>query len=165
MFAALGIMKTTICAILLATLIQLPLGYFFTSVEGLVLGHGFIGTPSGIWLYLASVLLVSTILILFIGLPIYFVLKHFKLNTTINVAVVGFVIPALILCALNFGITNYEGYSAGENYYGTYRSTFVGGSRTIWGWVTLIEELVTYGIHGIIGATIFHKIYAKGRKA
>lgn len=54
--------------------------------------------------------------------------------------------------------------SAGENYYGTYRSTFVRGSRTVWGWVKFFEELVTFGIHGIVGANIFHKIYIKRRK-
>lgn len=158
-------MKTTISAIILATLIQLPLGYFFASLEVLVLGHGFIGVPSGILFYIASVLLVSIIVISLVGLPIYFALKRFMLNTTPNIVAVGFVIPVLILCFLNFGITDYEGFSAGENYYGTYRSTFESGSRTTWGWVKLIEEMVIYGIHGIVGATIFHKVYLKGNKA
>lgn len=158
-------MKTIIYAFVLSILIQLPLGYFFTSLEGLILGQGFIGAPSGIVIYLVSVLLVATVVILLIGLPVYFTLKHFKLNTTLNVAAVGFVIPVLILCVLNFGFTDYEGYSAGENYYGTYRSTFANGSRTIWGWVKLLEEIATFGIHGILGATIFHKVYIKRSKA
>jgi hypothetical protein len=159
-----GIMKTSIFAFILAILIQLPLGYFFISFEGLVLGHGFIGTPSDIGFYLMSILLVAATVISLVGLPIYFALKHFKLNTTLNIAAVGFVIPFLFLCILNLGITDYEGYSAGENYYGTYRDTFVSGTRTIWGWVKFIEEIVTFGIHGIVGATVFHKIYLKSIK-
>jgi len=158
-------MKKTIYAFILATLIQLPLGYFFASLEGLVLGHGFITAPNNIGFYLLSVLLVSCAVILLIGLPIYFVLKKFRLNTTLNVAAVGFLIPLLVLTILNFGITSYGDYSAGENYYGTYRATFVSGTRTMWGWVKFFEEILTFGIHGVVGATIFHKIYLKKRKA
>lgn len=154
-------MKTTIYAFILAVFIQLPLGYFFASLEGLVLGHGFIGTPNNIGFYLLSVLLVSCTVILLIGLPIYFVLKNFRLNTTLNVAAIGFLIPLLVLSILNFGITSYDSYSAGENYYGTYRATFVSGTRTVWGWVKFFEQILTFGIHGVVGATIFHKIYLK----
>jgi len=148
-----------------ATLIQLPLGYFFVSLEGLVLGHGFIGAPSGIVFYLVSVLLVAALIISCIGLPIYFALQRLNLNNTLNMAIVGFAIPVLILCILNFGVTTNEGFSAGENYYGTYRATFVNGTRTIWGWVKLVEQMITYGLHGMVGATIFHKICMKGNKA
>ncbi len=155
----LGIMKKTVYAFILATLIQLPLGYFFASLEGLVLGHGFIGVSSNIGFYLLSVLLVSCCVILLIGLPMYFVLKSFGLNTTVNVAVIGFLIPLIILSILNFGTTSFGGYSASENYYGTLRETFVSGTRTIWGWVTFFEEILTFGIHGVVGATIFHKVY------
>ncbi|GGY75023.1 hypothetical protein GCM10011613_20630 [Cellvibrio zantedeschiae] len=158
-------MKTTIYAFVFATLIQLPLGYFFVSLESLVLGHGFIGVANGIGFYLLSVLFVSCTVILLFGLPVYFVLKNFRLNTTLNIAIVGFLIPLIILSVLNFGITSYEGYSAGENYYGTYRETFVGGTRTIWGWVKLFEEILTFGIHGVVGATIFHKVYLGKGKA
>lgn len=158
-------MKTTIYAFILATLIQLPLGYFFASLEGLVLGQGFIGVPNSIGFYLLSVLLVSCTVILLIGLPIYFLLKNFRLNTTLNVTAIGFLIPLLILSILNFGVTSYVGYSSGENYYGTYRVTFVSGTRAIWGWVKFFEEILTFGIHGIVGAIIFHKIYLKKSKA
>jgi hypothetical protein len=158
-------MKTIIYAFILASLIQLPLGYLFASLEGFVLGLGFITAPNNIGVYLLSVLLVSCTVILLIGLPIYFVLKIFRLNTTFNVASIGFLIPLLFLSILNFGITNYGGYSAGENYYGTYRATFVSGTRTMWGWVKFFEEVLTFGIHGIVGAIIFHKIYLKKSKA
>jgi hypothetical protein len=157
-------MKKIFCALMIAILIQIPLGYFFTSLEGLVLGDGFIGAPSGIVIYLESILLVAAVVILLIGLPVYFTLKHFKLNTTVNIAAIGFAIPVVILCLLSFGITDYEGYSAGENYYGTYRTTFVSGTRTLWGWVKFFEEIATFGIHGILGAIIFHKIYGRRSK-
>ncbi len=108
-------MKTAISAVILATLIQLPLQYFFASLEGLVLGHGFIGAPSGITFYLVSILLYSVTVISLLGLPIYFARKRIKLNAVIHVAAVGAAIPVLILCALNVGVTDYEGfYSRGE---------------------------------------------------
>lgn len=154
-------MKKISLAFILAILIQLPLGYFFISLESLVLGHGFAGDSNGIGFYLVTILVVAAVLILLAGLPAYFLLKHFKLNSTINIAAIGFIIPVVILCVLNFGVSDYEGFSAGENYYGTYRATFVNGVRTMWGWVKFFEEVATYGFHGVIGAIVFHKIYSK----
>ena len=154
-------MKKIIYALISSIFIQLPLAYFFISLEGLVLGRGFADISNGIGFYLISTLLVASTVILLIGLPIYFTLKHFRINTSLNVAASGFVIPAIILCMLSFGLTDYQGYSAGENYYGTYRSTFDNGSRTIWGWIKLLEDLIAFGLHGVLGATVFHKLYGK----
>lgn len=154
-----------IYALLGSILIQAPLGYFFISLESLVLGHGFIGIPNVIVFYLISALLVAALIILVIGLPIYFSLKYYNLNRTLNVALVGFLIPVVILSIINFSSANYEGYSAGENYYGTYRSIFIDGKRTIWGWVKFFEGMLTYGIHGLLGAIVFQKIYIRGNNA
>jgi len=156
---------TIIYAITAAILVQFPLGYFFISLEGLVLGHGFIGIPNGFELYLISILVVSAFIIIVIGTPLYFTLKHYKLNTSLYITISGLIIPILIMTFIDFGITSYKGYSAGENYYGTYRDTFIDGQRTFWGWVKVLESMVTYGIHGVLGAIIFHKIYLKGNNA
>jgi len=160
-------MKKTqiIYALLASVLIQPPLFYLFISLESLVLGQGFIGAPNNITTILLSALLVATIIILVTGLPIYFLLKRYNLNTTLNVALVGVVIPVTILCIITFSSALYEGYSAGENYYGTYRSTVINGERTFWGWVKVFESMLTYGIHGLLGAVIFHKVYLRRRNA
>ena len=157
--------NTIVYALLASILAQAPLGYLFISLEGLVLGQGFIGFPSGIYYYLVGAILISTIIIIVVGLPIYFALKRFGSNTSLLVSAIGFLIPVLILCVINFSISSYEGYSAGENYYGTYRSTIESGERTVWGWVKVLEDMITYGIHGVLGSMIFHKIYTGGKKA
>ena len=158
-------MKTIISAIILASLVQMPLAYFFVSLESLTLGHGFIGSPSGTIIYLIAVCLVSAMFILLVSLPSYFALKRIELNSMFYLAAAGFVIPVLILFGLEFAIADDAGFSAGENYYGTYRSTFVSGRRTFWGWIKFLEQLVTYGIHGAIGAAVFHKVMLKGSHA
>ena len=152
-------------ALLASILIQVPLFYLFISLESLALGHGFIGAPNDIMLFLLLALLAATFIILVVGLPIYFILKHYSLNTTLNVALVGFLIPVIILSIITFSSALYESYSAGENYYGTYRSTVIDGNRTFWGWVKVFEAMLTYGIHGFLGAIIFHKIYLRGQNA
>jgi len=139
--------------------------YLFISLESLVLGQGFIGAPHDIMLYLLSALMVATFIILAIGLPIYFLLKLYVLNTSLNVALVCFLIPVIILSIITFSSSLHEGYSAGANYYGTYRSTVIDGNRTFWGWVKFFEGMLTYGIHGFLGAIIFHKIYIKEKNA
>ena len=160
-----GIMKKIpfIYALSASILIQVPLFYLFISPESLAFGHGFIGAPNDIMLYLLWVLLVATFIILVIGLPIYFFLKYYSLNTALNVALVGFLIPVIILSIITFSTASYEGFSAGENYYGTYRSIVIDGKRTFWGWVKVFEAMLTYGIHGFLGAIIFHKIYLRGK--
>ncbi|WP_158678928.1 hypothetical protein [Pseudoalteromonas sp. T1lg75] len=152
-------------ALLSSIFIQLPLGYFFISLESLVLGHGFIGAPDGIGFYLLMNLLIATTVIIIIGLPVYLILQRLNSNTTFKVSLVGFLIPVIILCIIYLTNSDYSGYSAGENYYGTYRKTFIDGKRTFWGWVKVFESLVTYGVHGIVGAIVFHKIQTRGNNA
>lgn len=152
-------------AISVAISIQAPLGYLFVSLESLVLGHGFIGAPNGIYMYLVMAIIVSTAIVIVIGLPTYTVMKIYKLNTTINVALAGIAIPVIIMLFIILLTSPSPGFSSGENYYGTYREIIVHGNRTFWGWVKLVESIVTFGIHGLIGAILFHTVYQRGSDA
>lgn len=103
---------------------------------------------------------VSCIIVLVIGIPVYLVLEKKGKASQKNLALVGFIIPVIILLAINFP-TFHDGnstFSSGQNYYGTYRKMIVDNKRTFWGWVSLTEQLFTFGIYGLIGATIFGKI-------
>lgn len=97
-----------------------------------------------------------------IGAPVYLALDYKGKASQINLALVGFIIPVIILLLITF-LTATDGsgmYSSGQNYHGTYRSMIVENQRTFWGWINLIEQYLTYGVYGLIGATLFGKIIA-----
>jgi hypothetical protein len=111
------------------------------------------------------VVVVSIGITVVLGLPAYFALKLKKWNSTINVLVVGALIPAAIILGLELISGNGTGFSAGENFYGHYRAIIDAGRRTYWGWIKLVEQLVVFGLHGCLGAFVFHKLYIRGSDA
>ncbi|MDR6982669.1 heme/copper-type cytochrome/quinol oxidase subunit 2 [Rheinheimera pacifica] len=109
--------------------------------------------------YAFFVALVTGIIVLVVGLPTYFFLDYKGKSSQANLALVGAIIPVVIL-SLIMWVTSYSGnatYSSGQNYYGTYREMIINNERTLWGWISVIEQFITYSIYGLIGAITFGK--------
>ena len=103
--------------------------------------------------------LVTGIIVLVIGIPVYLALDIKGKASQVNLALAGFMIPVIIMVAIIF-LTATDGnstFSTGSNYHGTYRDMIVKNERTLWGWISLVEQFLTYGFFGLIGATIFGK--------
>ncbi|MDR6982961.1 heme/copper-type cytochrome/quinol oxidase subunit 2 [Rheinheimera pacifica] len=103
--------------------------------------------------------LVTGIIMLVVGLPTYFVLDYKGKSSQANLALVGAIIPVVLLFLIMW-VTSSSGnstYSSGQNYYGTYREMVVNNERTLWGWISVIEQFITYSIYGLIGAITFGK--------
>ncbi len=161
----LGILKVLLIAIIGATIAQVPLGYITLSRESLFLGEWFVNFDSQLTAYFLSVVVVSLTTIVVLGLPAYFALKFKKWNNTINILVIGVLIPSAIIIGLELVSGNGSSFSAGENFYGHYRAIIDAGQRTYWGWIKLAEQLVVFGLHGCVGAFVFHKLYLRGSNA
>ncbi len=104
--------------------------------------------------------LVTGIIMLVVGLPTYFVLDYKGKSSQSNLALVGAIVPVVILVVIMW-VTSSGGngtYSSGQNYYGTYREMIVNNERTLWGWISVIEQFMTYSIYGLIGAITFGKV-------
>ena len=96
---------------------------------------------------------------LVVGLPTYFVLNYKGKLSQSNLALAGAIIPLVIFFVIML-VTSTGGsgnYSSGQNYYGTYREMVADSERTLWGWISVIEQFITYSIYGIIGAITFGK--------
>lgn len=106
------------------------------------------------------VLAVAAIIVSIIGIPTYLLLDNYGKATQRNLALTGFLIPVVILLALMiiFSPSGDGSYSSGQNYYGTYRDMVVENERTFWGWVSTVEQYITYGIYGLVGAVTFGKV-------
>lgn len=104
--------------------------------------------------------------VLIIGIPVYLALDLKGKASQRNLALIGFVIPIIILLVFTF-LTATDGNgtkSSGANYHGTYRDMVVENERTFWGWLSLIEQFLTFGIYGLFGGTIFGKTVSSLRK-
>lgn len=103
--------------------------------------------------------LVTGIIMLVVGLPAYLFLDYKGKSSQSNLALVGAIIPVIIFFMIML-VTSSDGngtYSSGQNYYGTYREMVVDNERTLWGWISVIEQFITYSIYGLIGAITFGK--------
>lgn len=161
--ALVGLMKTTstlliatLSTILIVTIISTCWGF----LPALIMNPeaGYIINQAFFFSYWAAS--VAGIIVLVIGIPVYLVLDKKGKASQINLAIAGFIIPIIILLAINY-LTASDGsgtYSSGQNYYGTYRDMVIDNKRTFWGWVSITEQFITYGIYGLIGATVFGKI-------
>ena len=108
--------------------------------------------------YSSWVALVTGTIVLFIGMPIFLVLKKLGKATFKILGFVGFLIPVLILGTIMLFTSTSGSYSAGQNYHGTYRKMVIDGEQTFWGWLSTAEQFVTFGIYGVLGAILFSKI-------
>jgi len=110
--------------------------------------------------------IIAGIIVVVFGIPIYLALEKVGALSMKNLAIAGFIIPLGIYFILTFqGFS--EGtstYSSGQNYYGTYRQMVIENERTLWGWIRLSEEYLTFGIYGLIGATIFGRVVSRLQK-
>ena len=103
--------------------------------------------------------LVTGIIMFVVGLPAYYILDYKGKSSQSNLALIGAIIPLVIFFVIML-ITSSSGngtYSSGQNYYGTYREMVVDNERTLWGWISVIEQYITYSIYGLIGAITFGK--------
>ncbi len=104
--------------------------------------------------------IVTGVIVVVIGIPVYLSLERKGKASQTNLALAGFIIPVTILIVISLlTATGGNGsYSSGQNYHGTYRSMVVDNERTFWGWVSMIEQYLTFGIYGLFGATLFGNI-------
>jgi len=101
------------------------------------------------------VLVVAAIIVILIGIPTYLLLNRRGKATNINLAIVGFIIPVVTFTVINVSFGPSGRRSAGHTYHGTYRAMVVEGERTIWGWLSFLEQGIIFGICGAIAAAIF----------
>ena len=153
--------KPYIHALISVVLIEILLALALIIIPGLFLGITTAKIFELIPFYSLSVAVVTIVIVVFIGLPIFELLRRLGLATNRNLMIIGFFIPVIILVFLDIFFSVSEGFSSGQSYYGTYREMIVNGARTSWGWLEFIEELVKFGIHGLAGALVFKVVWFK----
>jgi len=103
--------------------------------------------------------IVALVIVIFIGVPIFFLFRHFNLASNRNISLVGFFIPSILISYLAWPLSLGKGSSTGQNYYGTYRNMIVDGVPTTWGWIRFMEDVISYGVYGLFAALVFRIVW------
>jgi hypothetical protein len=117
------------------------------------------GPLYGVGFILVSVVVVAAAVVLTLGIPAFLLLRKFQRESWVSVAVAGVLLGALP--AALFWPRHLEGYSAGQTWHGRYVDTYVDGVPTTYAWLSYIESVVYFGVHGLAGALAFYAVWRK----
>jgi len=111
------------------------------------------------------ILAITIIILLIIGLPIFFALRKInKLNAKYLITA-GFLIGALPVLFLSYPVDNPgNGASYGGNWHGIYVRGMIDGVHTKYAWYIYIEKVIGFGVHGLIAAFVFFRVWSKYEK-
>ena len=160
-------MKSILVASVSTILIQPIIFFIWLIVPTLLLGKA---DPSGILRLMSDditiyIMAVAAIILLIIGLPVFFSLKKLKILNAKNIMFAGFLIGALPILFLSFPVDNPgNGFSYGGNWHGTYVESMNNGVHTKYAWYIYIEKVIGFGVHGLIAALVFFRIWSKYAK-
>jgi hypothetical protein len=112
-------------------------------------------TPlSGLGQWLSAVLLVSATVVLLLGMPAFLILRKLRRDGWTSVGITGATLGGLPVAL--FWPRTTDGFSAGQNWHGSYVDTYVNGNPTIYAWLTYVEGILSFAAHGLIGALVFY---------
>jgi hypothetical protein len=117
------------------------------------------GHLNGLGFVLLSAVAVATLAILILGLPTFVLLRKFQRDSWTSVATAGIVLGAMPAAVL--WPRHLEGYSAGQNWHGTYVNTYVNGAPTSSAWLMYGEGIFYFALHGLAGALVFYAVWRK----
>jgi hypothetical protein len=117
----------------------------------------------GIEFMLLAVVVVAAAAVLILGIPAFLVLHKLHREGWVSLAIAGFVLGGL---PASFSWPRHlEGYSAGQNWHGTYVETYVNGAPTNYAWLTYAEGVLFFALHGLAGALVFYAVWRRRENA
>ena len=126
------------------------------------LAPDFLGTSQpmyGMGFFFMAVVVVASAVTLLIGVPAFLLLRRFRREGWTSLSIAG-----AILGMLPFAFSwpsRLEGYSSGQNWHGKYVDIYVNGTPTGYAWLTYVENLVFFGLHGLVGALVFYTVWRR----
>ena len=104
-------------------------------------------------------MLIAIPFVLFVGVPIAVLLAHYGRFRWWSLAIIGFVAAAAPVAFSGPGGSS--GYSSGGNWHGEYVDLVIDGEPTLFGWINHIESICFFGLHGLVGATVFYVVWRR----
>ncbi len=119
--------------------------------------------PSVPWAGVGGVVVVvcaiAAAAVLILAIPAFLLLRRLRRDSWASLAFTGFVLGTLA-SAVSWP-RHLEGYSGGSNWHGRYVQTYVDGNPTNYAWLSFAENLVFFGLHGLVGALVFYGVWRR----
>jgi len=109
---------------------------------------------NGIGFVVLGIVVVGAAVVLLLGIPTYLFLRNSGHTNFPTIAIAGTLLGALPTAL--FWPRHREGYSSGHNWHGKYVATYINGVPTQYAWLNYGEDILYFGLHGLVGALIFH---------
>ena len=107
-------------------------------------------------------LVVAAAFVFVVGIPLFLVLKRMGRLGWRSILPAGFLAAAIPFAGIGFPLLrDSSGFSYGANWHGTYVQFVENGVYTMYGWLSYLEEVVRFGIHGLAGAAAFHLVWLR----
>jgi hypothetical protein len=149
-------MKAIAIAAVAAVLIQPVVFFGWFGIPALLTGD-LVGRVS---LFMALVSIAVAIpFVLLIGVPSFLLLRRFNRLTPGKLILAGFAGAAIPAAAITWPLGRYPGYSSGGSWHGFPVEYFVNGVPTVYGWLSYVEGVLMYGVHGLVGAFVFFLVW------
>lgn len=111
-------------------------------------------SPRDVWSLSMYVVLYASGFVLVLGIPLFLLLNHFNRANWRNLSLVGFGAAAIPFAVYSWAAHS-SGFSSGGNWHGSYVRFVENGVPTIYGWLSYAEGVLSFGLHGFVGALVF----------
>jgi len=110
----------------------------------------------------AVVLIVAAAFVLMLGLPAFVLLQRSGRSSVIAVGATGAALAAVPIAVLTWPLWKFGGtYSSGGNWHGHYVDFFIKSKPTLYGWLAYGQDVLQFGVHGLVGALVFNAIWQR----
>lgn len=151
-------MKAVLLATLAAILIQ-PLVFAAWIAAPLLKADASIPADQLLQMLFAVVLFAGAF-VLFLGLPIFLALRRAGKTSHRHFALAGFLAGAVPMAVVGM-LLGCDACSSSGNWHGHAVQFQVDGHKTLHGWLSLLEGVVQFGIHGLMGALAFGAVWRR----
>jgi len=109
---------------------------------------------------LLCVVIVATLAVALLGIPTFFLFRHFGIVNIRALGAAGFFFGALPIAVLSWPSTR-AGFSSSGNWHGMHVASYVDGIPTLYAWLIQAENALFYGLHGLSAALVFSLVWRK----
>lgn len=95
--------------------------------------------------------------VLFLGIPLTLVLQRIERLKWWPLGLIGATAGGVF--AGSAGPGGGEGFSSGGNWYGKYVDFIIDGDPTIYGWLSYLQSVGAFALHGLVGASAFYLVW------
>ncbi len=103
-----------------------------------------------------AMFMMMLVLLAIVGWPVYFILMRLKWLNAVTIGIAGFAMGVLPGILASFVARAYRGHAYSGTWHGRGVYFIVDNELTVYGWLSYAEITLVAGLHGLLGALVFH---------